>query len=62
MSDHLNREALVAQYSYPSGATRMACPPDNDGAPTCMGDTGYCGYSKELDKQVCVNLTPRTAP
>jgi hypothetical protein len=35
----------------------MACPPDEDGFPTCMGDTGFCGYSPELDGQVCVNLS-----
>ncbi|MCZ4510416.1 hypothetical protein O3Q52_19930 [Streptomyces sp. ActVer] len=61
MTDQSSREVLVAKHFYPSGVTRMACPPDNDGAPTCMGDTGYCGHSKELDKQVCVNLMPRTA-
>ncbi|MFD5208409.1 hypothetical protein ACFWNF_15965 [Streptomyces anulatus] len=50
------RADLKASYFYPNGVHRMACPSDEDGAPTCMGDTGYCGYSAELDTQVCVNL------
>ncbi len=57
------RADLRATYFYPNGVHRMACPSDEDGAPTCMGDTGYCGYSPELDTQVCVKLaTPPQEP
>lgn len=56
MPEQGSREQAAKKYLYPSGITRMACPSDNDGAPTCMGDTGYCGYSRELDRQVCVHL------
>lgn len=55
MATQQDREALVAKFFYPNGVTRMACPSDEDGAPSCMGDTGYCGYSQELERQVCVN-------
>ena len=56
VTEQKDLEKLKAQYFYPNGVHRMACPPDEDGAPTCMGDTGYCGYSPELDTQVCVHL------
>lgn len=56
MTEHASREALIAKYLHPGGVTRTACPSDEDGAPTCMGDTGHCGYSKELDRQVCIHL------
>ncbi|MEU0783530.1 hypothetical protein ABZ341_18390 [Streptomyces sp. NPDC006173] len=55
MTDDSDREALKAKHFYPNDVTKTACPSDEDGAPTCMGD-GYCGYSKELDSQICVNL------
>jgi len=56
MTDQNDRQVLMAKYFYPNGVARTACPSDEDGAPTCMGDTGYCGYSKELGRQICVNL------
>lgn len=62
MTSQPSREELAAKHFYPNGVTRMACPSDEDGAPTCMGDTGYCGYSEELGKQVCINLAPQTSP
>ena len=46
----------TSRYFYPNGNPRMACPPDNDGFPTCMGDDSMGGYSPELKQQVCVNL------
>ena len=52
----MTKEEARAAYLYPSGRPRMACPSDEDGSPTCMGDTGFCGYSSELDRQVCVYL------
>lgn len=55
-------ETLRAKYFYPNGVARMACPPDNDGFPTCMGDTGFCGHSPELDSQVCVHLNGQETP
>jgi hypothetical protein len=44
-------------YLYPSGLHRMACASNNNGAPTCTGDGGFCGYSRELGQQVCAALT-----
>lgn len=52
----MTREEAAARYLYPNGVRRMACPDDEDGAPTCMGDGGYCGHSPELDRQVCARL------
>lgn len=54
----VTREEAASRYLYPSGNRRMACPTDNDGFPTCMGDGGLCGYSAELKQQVCIQLGP----
>lgn len=43
-------------FLYPSGVTRMLCPGDNDGYPTCLGDNSMCGYSAVLGEQVCKHL------
>lgn len=34
----------------------FACPVDNDGFPTCMGDGGECGYDRVLGRPVCDRL------
>ena len=49
-------EEARKRYLYPSGIHRMACQPDDDGFPQCMGDGSSCGYSPELKTDVCVNL------
>lgn len=52
-----------ARYFYPNGTHRMQCYTDNDGAPTCMGDGGYCGWSETLRAPVCeVVPAPRDSP
>lgn len=56
MIEQTDRDVLVALHFYPNGMARTACPSDEDGAPTCMGDAGYCGHSKVLDRQVCAHL------
>lgn len=57
----MTEEEARAAYLYPSGNRRMACYPDNDGFPQCMGDGGFCGYSPELREDVCVRLSERDA-
>lgn len=49
-----------AAFLYPSGIVRMACPSDNDGYPTCLGDASMCGYSVVLGEQVCKHLKGTT--
>lgn len=52
----MTEEQVRSVFFYPSGITRMVCPADNDGFPTCLGDNSMCGYSVLLGKQVCKEL------
>ena len=55
----MTEEEARKAYLYPSGIHRMACYPDNDGYPQCMGDGGFCGYSPELGMAVCIRVIDR---
>lgn len=52
----LTAQQARAIFFYPSGISRMACPADNDGFPTCLGDNSMCGYSQVLHEQVCKHI------
>lgn len=52
-SEGMSKAEARQVFLYPSGVARMMCSTDNDGYPTCQGDTGMCGYSAVLKQQVC---------
>lgn len=58
VDDSAGMDATEARkaFFYPSGVARMACPGDNDGYPTCLGDNSMCGYSAVLGEQICKYL------